>query len=331
MPFLAPPLIALGTAVGTGATVAGGIGAVGLIAGGIGTVLSVAGMVTKNKLLGQLGMGFGIAGAVAGLGSMAAAGGLFGNTVTVGGNVLPVNQAGLTSLQGAVTPTVQVGSTAASNLPTGAGAVNPMSVGGQANIVGSTGLSQSGAMLGPVSPPAVSIPGITPGVPGAMAPGAGVMTPGSTGLASGGGLLQTPTAPASTAVGGTQPSTIQPIEPAGLGRVTGGPQIPTSTTGPLTQFNTGGNDFLVNSLAKQVNALPAGGVAGWFGALDPASKAILMNTVGQGVSGTVGGIFSSIQADRQAELLEQINRENRQYQKWQSEQGGGLIQFQQPQ
>jgi len=311
MPFLAPALVAVGTAVGTGATVAGGLGATALVAGGIGTVLSVAGMVTKNKLLSQIGMGFGIAGAVAGIGGMAASAGLFsgaaGNASAAAGQTaggwaggVPGTVSGtgasqaaavsnsLGGLAGSAAPSVQSG--AIGGLPIGRSDLATMFSG--SNPLGSTPATSMGAVTPVSNIPVSNVPLQAPDVlkPTAQnAWGAGfpnAPTPTTPGL-----LQQTPN-PNWSPTGGVDPSNIV-------------------TTLPPPPASAGGFSLL-----------------DWFNKLPPAIQATFVNTAGQGVAGAVGGIFSSIQADRQAELLEQINRENRQYTKWQGEQAPGLLQYQ---
>lgn len=297
MPILAAPLIALGaSSVGVGATVGGGLATAGMIAGVAGTVLSVVGKVTKSKLLGQIGMGLGIAGAVLGLGAVAGGMGMFGETVKSGLAQGASSLSGAAGSASAVTPAA--GSIEASR-QVGSLSVNPGTVPLQPTAVSTT-----------LQGPSLTVPGHAAGsLPSQLqAPG----------------LIQT--APNAGAFGGPGIGVSAPTQAfAPLPGVTSG-GLPTSMGTGSSGINS--NQMLADSLARQVNATPSGGLGDWFKNLDPTSKTLLINTAGQGVSGTVGGIFSSIQADRQAELLEQINRENRQYQKWQSEQAPGLIQFQ---
>ena len=323
MPVLAPAVIAVGAAVGTGATVGGGLAGIGLVAGAIGTTLSVVGKITKSKLLGQIGMGLGIAGAVAGFGGMAASAGLFGETAK-GAMAMGATQSSLVAAPGAT-----------------ASAAEPFSATiAAANKAGS--LSASSQSLGTVGVQSGAVSNTLPGVGAASAPPPGlVQSPGAwmgggppgtiqgtgvSSIASGGqsvpGLAQVSVPGAPPGFGGT---TIPSIQPQSLPTPSGAP-TPAVTTGPM--YEPGG---MVGDLVKKINDVQPGGMFDFFKNLDPTTKALLINTAGQGVSGTVGGIFSSIQADRQAELLEQINRENRQYQKWQSEQAPGLIQYQHPQ
>lgn len=346
MPMLAPALVPLlvsaGGALGTGATVGGGLAGIGMIAGVAGTVLGVVGKITKSKLLGQIGMGLGIAGAVMGLGAMGASAGLFGETAK---GAMAMNASSLAGAPGSTAAAMNpaLGTVEASRAVGGLGTSTQsgLNVGTQPGIV-STGLSL------PTSP--------MPGLGGALPPG---------GVAS---FTAPPTGMINTPLPGLgQPASgLSNVNPD-LPRVTGfdgarvgGPRVGGGHTGAggfridgtsvapsgppggapykfdvpgVSTYGPGqpGYGVMAPGAVPPPPPVDAGssGLFDWFKNLDKSYQAMFINTAGQGVSGTVGGIFSSIQADRQSELLEQINRENRQYQRWQSEQAPGLIQFQQ--
>jgi hypothetical protein len=270
----------------------------------------VVGKVTKSKLLGQIGMGLGIAGAVLGLGAVAGGMGMFGETVKSG---LAQGASSLSAAPGATSalsaPVGTVGASNQANL-----AANSLgTVGAQPGAI-STGLSLPGHGAGSL-PSQLQVPGLIQTAPNAGAfggPGIGVSAP-------------TQAFAPTTAMPSLQSPSIQPPG------TTLGSQPGSSGTGLEQGLGTGANrtsDTWLQGVLKSLKDAPTEvAKKGIWDGLDSNTKAMLMNTAGQGAAGTVGGIFSSIQADRQSELLEQINRENRQYQRWQSEQAPGMIQF----
>lgn len=298
----------VGASVGAGAAVGGA-----MIATGVGMTMSVVGAVTHDKLLSQIGMGFSAAGALTGLG---AAAGLFdaGTAAATEGSLAgaEATSPGLTASgeEMAAFPEVGAGTTA-TDAPLGGGVGVTSPAASAAKAAPAASAPSADAMSGGIGAnanlptEAGTMPAQTSTITGQ--PGTIANESGASSLLNG-PATTTPAAPAAPVAPGVSPG------------VSANPAASTFTgdvANPLGQANASDIANLSGAMQKAQPALTTfknlqdSAVPGWWASLDPSAKAAIMMVGGQTVAGGVGGIFTGMQANKQMQLQQLINDQNR--------------------